>query len=147
MSYAVIRSELKTLLEAIPDVQIVHDHLRWTNKREEILSFYGTSGVLSAWEFTRVRNARGQQALPNRFRSRHFMRIKGYYALADSKESEKVFQDLLDRVLDTLQLSANLNGKATLLLPPDAAIDHQMKGNTLVHRAEIALEIIEDVTF
>jgi hypothetical protein len=148
MSYGTVRDELKAILAAIPGVEKVHDHLRWANRREELLSFYRTSGRFNAWEFTRVREEREQAALPNRFRHRHTMQIHGYYAMREGiPSSETAFQDLTEEVLNTLQRNVQLNGKAEMVFPPSAEYSHEMKSNTLVHRIRITLEITELVNF
>ncbi len=147
MSYATIRAELKTVLESVTDVAVVHDYLRWTNDRSRLLQLYKNNGRINAWEFTRTRNEREQLETGNRFRSTHFMLIKGYFSLKDDAASELTFQDLVEAVADKLQQDANLNGKATLMLPPNSDISHEFKSNVLVHFVEMTLEIFEDVNF
>ena len=156
MSWALIRAEIKTLLEAVTNIGQVHDTLRHSTTWEEMFARYkdDSQGRLLAWELTRDGEGLELEAVGNAvsvepfYRRTHNVLIIGYMALKedDTNPSEKTFQDLVEAVVTKLRQNNLLNEKVLLHIEPQVdSIAHEMFGSVLVHQAIIRFPAIERV--
>ncbi len=99
MALSSIRTAIKTILEGVSGIGIVHDYERWANDWNTFLEFYKTGGKINGWSITRKATPAKKGNVPTMMRTHNFV-IRGYYGLQDSAASEKTFQDLVEAVQD-----------------------------------------------
>lgn len=149
MSLANIRTQLKTILEGVSGIGVVHDYERWANDWATFISFFkpAAQSVINGWQITRRSTREEEHAATQTYRF-HTMVIHGFYSLDDSAASEKTFQDLIETICTTIRQNATLNGAAYHALPPQVAVVEQRKfGDVLCHYGEINVLVEEDVTW
>ncbi len=147
MSWSSIRSQLKTILEGVAGIGIVHDYQRWEIEADGFRTLFVSGGRINVWMITRDASREGELAQNQHYR-RHQVRIIGLYALDDSDATEKTFSDLLESVCDTLRQSNDIGGNAESSGPPQVIRDdHARFAGTLCHYGEVTLEVREDRTF
>lgn len=151
MSLSAIRTEIKTILNSVTDIGVVHDYERWSKDWNTILSLFQPSGkaYIRGWMITR--RATSEQVItqgPGGTNQRdHSFVIKGVFGLKDDTASEKTFQDLLESICTALRGNPTLNGSALGCEPPQVlSVDIRMFSQVLCHYAEIELKASEIVT-
>ena len=102
-----IRTAIKALLDGVPNVGIVHDYERYTDKMSKLKTFYVWKSQLRGWHIRRVRQRRrskdtGRYVVTTRWQ------IRGYLALKDATQTEKVMDDLLDVIIAEFDNNENL---------------------------------------
>ncbi|MCE7873322.1 hypothetical protein DYH09_23505 [bacterium CPR1] len=149
MSYDAIRDALKTRLEAVDDIGVVHSYQRWTAEAPNLPGFntlFKSDGRLNTWMISRVgelsRKAPGDDS---RYAVRHTLQVLAFYAIDDSAASEEVFQDLVSDVLADLRAGDRTLGGACLThSAPEATLDYADFCGVTCHRAEISL-VVEEI--
>ena len=152
MSFATVRTEIKTLLESVAGIGKVHDFRRHTRFWDDFFQRHVADGQVNNWEITRrsftqdvfaVQNAAGNEPF---FHDQHEILITGYMSLNDANETEKTFQTLVDNIIAKIRVNNQLN--STTILPRQLQvpiIEHRTFGGVLVHFAEMTFEAIERV--
>lgn len=152
MSFATVRTEIKTLLESVSGIGKVHDFRRHTRFWDDFFERHIADGKVNNWEITRgsfsqevfaVQNSAGNEPF---FHDQHEVSITGYMSLNDENESEKTFQTLIDNIIAKIRVNNQLNN--TTILPRQLqvpVIEHRTFGGVLVHFAELTFEAIERV--
>lgn len=149
MSLSAIRGEIVKLLKGVTGIGIVHDYERWTADWKRYLALFAPKGqeVINGWTVTRTSSDEEPHAENQHYRF-HRMVIRGYYSHKDDAASERTFQDLVERVCDSLRVNRSLNGVAEHAEPPQVTVvEPRAFGDVLCHYAEIHLTVEEDVTF
>ncbi len=147
MSWANIRTQLKTILEGVSGIGVVHDYQRWDVEADNFQTLYVSGGRIHVWSITRDQSTEGEEAQQQHVRT-HRIRITGVYSLDDSDATEKTFSDLMETICDTLRQNNDLNDAAESSGPPQVTRDdHTRFAGTLCHFGEITLEVREDRTF
>lgn len=151
MSLALIRTEIKTIMDGIDDVGIVHDFERFSPSWEKFLLLFKPPGkkYIRGWEITRKRSTEKgnseDDTATHQYRRFHQMVIKGYYGLQDETATEKIFQDLVETICDTFRANHTLNDTAEDCGTPQAErVETRMFGNVLCHYGEIHLKVEEE---
>jgi len=149
MSLSSIRVALKTLVEGVSGMGIVHDYERHAKDWATYLSFYkkpGTS-VINGWQIIRRSTREEEHAATQTYRFHTFV-INGFYSLDDSVASEKTFQDLIESICTVVRQDADLGGAVFHVTPPTVVVVEQRTfGDVLCHYCELNLQIEEDVTW
>lgn len=148
MSLATIKTEIASIVSAVSGVSNVYKRDRWTVNTEQFNAAFKTaSGKLMGWMITRMKTeeiddtSTGNQA-------KHWIRIRGVYAISDADDSETTFEALVEAVRDALRAKFGLNGKATHTSPPSAAVvDARKFGGVTCHHAEIYMTATEIVAW
>lgn len=155
MALADIRADILDVIEDIPDIGIVHDYERFSNDWTTYLDRFsvtidGTKQV-RGWTIGYAGTPESEQAqfddgtLPVLRSSRWI--IRGYLGLDDSRETEKLFQDLVEDVLDALDDDhVDLHDPADYFHTTPAIVpivEHRVFGSVLCHYCEIALTVTE----
>lgn len=155
MPFADIRKRLATLLGSIDGIGTVHEFRRNTDTWEKLIRRHVKGGRLNSWEISRSNLSEGidtfSGAVGNEdlYDDDHQVVIRGYMTVNDEKATEKVFQDLIDRIIEKLRKDNRLGG--FLLVPVyeraniNVTIDHAMFGNVFAHFAEITFIAVERV--
>ncbi len=147
MSWANIRTQLKTILEGVAGIGTVHDYQRWEIEADNFTTLFVSTGRINTWMITRDASPEDELAQKQHYR-KHQIRIIGIYAMDDSDATEKVFSDLLETICNTLRTNLDLAGTAESHSPPEVKEDNHTKfAGVLCHYGEIAMEVREDVTF
>ncbi len=148
MSLTAIRTELKTVLEAVTDIGPVYDYIRHAplEKKWKLL-FKTSSKILHTWFITRTAvKDEWLTSCENAIRT-HSFQILGFFALKDDDASEKTFQDIIDLVVTALRNAAKqppLSGTALSMTTPQAEpIDHRDFLKVLTHACQITFTVNE----
>ena len=147
MSWANIRTKLKTLIEAVSGIGIVHDYQRWSVESGDDATLFVSSGRYNVCYITRDESLEDFEASDQHYR-RHQVRLIMFYSVDDSDATEKTFSDLMEAICDDLRADATLTTSAESSAPPQVVNDgHTRFRGALCHYGEITVEIREDATF
>ena len=150
MALSDIRSEIKTILEAVDDIGIVHDYDRWAKNWDDFLSLFKTAdNKIHGWCFFRKATPAKRDTMPTIQRTHHF-RIKGIYGLSDADASETTFQDIVEAIQDAFDSKYMLNNAAGVINSGPVQvhlIENRLFGKVLCHYAELDYEVIERVFY
>lgn len=156
MSLSAIYSAIKTQMQAVSGMGIVHDYVRWTPSWPGFLALYKTTGgIINGWAFGRVAMQQRHASL-GAIEQAHVILFRGVYGLDDSAATEKTFQTQIDAMVTKFNDADNEDlGGACLTINPDWGpmdgavglqvdrIDHRLFGTVLCHYAECRLCAIE----
>ena len=153
MAFEPIREALKTLISGVDgiadDQGQVHDYVRHSAFWDKFFADNVGGSRINVWEITRrsmgedletVQNKLGNEPL---FQDNHAVVIIGRMSLNDEDATEKIFQDLIDRIIEAVRKNNRLGG--AVLLPRQlqiAVIDHRTHGGVLCHYTELTYEAI-----
>lgn len=133
---------IKTLLLAVPGVENVYDSVRnWQTEQQFRGGAQTVAGAIQFWFLTRESSSASD--LGPRFTSRkHRIAIHGYAGVADASESEKVFQALIEDVVEALGGDRKLAATARHSSPATVrTVDFRVISNVLCHHAELIVEV------
>lgn len=149
MGLAEIRTEIKTILESVEGIGKVHDYERHTVDWKTFISlFTDTDNRINGWTITRSQVREAQHASLGANIRTHNFRIRGYFGLKDSTQSEKTFQGLIDTVCSAFRTKETLNGTSLKAGPPSVGtISRRHFSGILVHTCDITLEAQEYIQF
>ena len=112
-----IMQALLTPLQAIPDIGHVYPYDRIALEPTSLNGVLGPLPALRYWCLSRAGTAEVWRSNGSIERL-HRLRLRGYLALDDPHASERVYQDLVDEVLDTLARVVTVPGSAEYLTAP-----------------------------
>lgn len=147
MSEALIRAQIKTILQAVTGIGAVHDYERYSRSIiTEFRSLMTASGIVNGWVIHRESSSAEQVIMgpKGQIERVHTFRIAGIYALDDANGSEKTFQAILDAIFAAFKSNGTLNG--TAISHRQMQIDSvtvTKLGDDLYHTAELTLEVME----
>ena len=149
MGLTEIRTEIKNILQSVEGIGKVHDYQRHTVDWKTFLSlFTDANNRVNGWTITRSQVRETQHASRGVNIRHHQFRIKGYFGLKDSTESEKTFQGLIDAACAAFRSKETLNGSSLKSGPPLVGmISRRHFSGILVHTCEITLEVQEYVQY
>lgn len=149
MSYLSIINNIKSLLEAVTGIGRVYDRLVLSHDDETNKSYY--KELLAAkhhvWFITRVSMSAELHTTSHIDRGHNYDLI-GYYAIDDSEETEKTFQQLADGVMNVFDDNDNielLDGVYHLLPSQIISFEPVMFVDVLCHRVIIRLTYEEEL--
>lgn len=152
MSFASLRARVKTTLEAVSKIGQVYDFLRHFTFWEEMRTEAKKDGRVNVWEITRLsaeqilQAPQGLTGVEPCFEDRHAIAIIGHVALDDKDESEKFFQDLIDRVIAAFRVDNTLGDQVLIPQQPQlVSVGHEMFSSVLTHACQINFLAIERV--
>ncbi len=148
MSLASMRSAIKSILEGVAGIGVVHDYERWTVDWATYLSLFRApaQNLINGWTISRASTSEVAFASGRHRRSHRFI-VRGYYSQKDAAGSEKNFQDLIEAVCDGLRGNVSLNGTAESSGPPQVRrVESRTLGDVLCHYCEIGLDADEEMT-
>jgi hypothetical protein len=117
MSLTDITAAILSALGTIPDLGHLYPYDRITVDPTALNGVMGPLSTLRFWCLSRVATQeiwRGNGSVERL----HRLRLRGFLALDDSQASERVFQDLLDQVQDTLNAVVTVPGSAEYVSAP-----------------------------
>ncbi len=153
-NYLAILADIKTNLEAITDIGIVHDYYRYVANPTKFVTLFsytptGGSKHIRGWEITRIRAPEHKRGAYFRH---HIFKLTGYLGLKDTDATDKIFQALIDAVCEKFRTASDgatwyyLDGDNSDNSPCQVEIiEPRMFGETLCHYAEIILLVTERI--
>lgn len=156
MPLADIRTALKTILETVDGIGIVHDYDRWSVHWKTFLEHYKTAeGKINGCSIRRVA-APSERGTNPYLRRRHLFVVKYIYGVRDADATGVVFDDLIEAVMNSLNSNYKL---ATPAAPNGVAgvensgpmqlkvSEDRMFGDVFCHFAELEYEIRERLVY
>ncbi|MDH3975612.1 MAG: hypothetical protein OEV42_15145 [Deltaproteobacteria bacterium] len=142
MSESAIRTEIKGILDGVTGIGIVHDYQRWAANRGKFIDFFKDTGTgaIFGWEITRT-GAKIDKVSRNYNVTHHFL-LKGYYAVKDAAESEKLFNAVIESIVSTL-VNATITGTQGTATPQVPLIERRPVNGIQCHYGEIKLDVSE----
>lgn len=143
------RAEIKSVLEGVADIGMVHDYERWMDDWAQLLVLFkatiGGMDQLRAWTITLSQVQQeviGFQGggIDETILVRYTYRVRGYLALDDSAATEKTFAALVMAVMTALEANTTLQGAVLERDGPVvslATLEHRMFAGVLCHYAEL----------
>jgi hypothetical protein len=96
MSEATIRATVKSTLESVSGIGVVHDYMRDSRSATKFINLLTSGGIVNGWMFSRT--ATHSEWLEDSTLRGHTFTIKGYYELNDLNASEKNFQGIITAI-------------------------------------------------
>ena len=114
MSEALIRAQIKSILEGVTGIGVVHDYNRYPRSLADYLKLMTSSKKVNGWTISRQNTPSEKKTagVGGKFERRHRFSISGIYELDDAAGSEKTFQGILDAIFDAFKANGDLNGTA-----------------------------------
>jgi len=139
MSEVLIRTQIKTILETVSGIGVVHAYERYSRSLAELFLLMTKNGKINGWMVHRASTSSTREVYPLIERSHEF-KIMGLYELDDVAASEVTFQALLEAIFTAFKSKATLNATALDSEPISIdAVDTQDYGGRLFHTAEMTL--------
>jgi hypothetical protein len=145
MSLSLIRTKIKTKLEAISGVENVYDYKRYSADLATYKDLFINDSRVNTWDverktFSKISHG-GHGDVEDS--SDDFV-IRGFYSVYEKLTSEKTFQDLVETICADFLNDPTLGGTATLLrIPITGEFSTVMLGNVLCHQVQINISIID----
>jgi hypothetical protein len=147
MSEALIRAEIKTILEAVSGIGVVHAYERYSRSLAEFFSLMTSGGKVNGWMIHRVSTDSRRETYPMIWRYHEF-KIMAIYELDDVNASEVTFQAILDAIFEAFKSKNTLNGTALDSEPVSIdSVETEEYGNRLFHTAVLTLTACERATY
>jgi hypothetical protein len=135
-------SSIKNILESVNGVENVYDSVRnWQTEQQFRAGARTQAGSIQFWFLTRESSSASDLG-PQFTARRHRVAVHGYAGVADAAESEKVFQGLIEAVVEALGDDRTLQGTARHCGPATVrTVDFRVISNVLCHHAEVILDV------
>ncbi len=148
MSQPAILAAIKAKLLLVDGITIVHDYERYCKDMTTFLNLFKTDdNLFHGWMISRSAMT-SEQSSRTQTRRTHRYKILGIYALDDSAASEKIFQAIIESIINAFDADADLGGICAGAAPMRAeTIDNRIFGNVLCHYAELYLDVPESATY
>jgi len=160
MSLDLIRAAIKSIMEEVSGIGKVHDYQRLTHEWKQYQKLFTKDDIVNMWEIERTEARRWVEATQGPAggveRVVHNFVLRGFYRINDVQESDKTFQNLVERVCHAFRTKPKLTVAGveyaelvyeTVTVPIIATIYKDMLGAVLCHIAEINVSVQEKVTF
>ena len=102
MSYLTILSRVKTILESVSNIGIVHDFPRFTADLSVQHERFVSNGILHTWMIERKSFEPTTKGVMSQVFRKHVFEIVGFYEVNDANVTEKTFQNLIDDICDPI---------------------------------------------
>ncbi len=150
MSEALIRAQIKTILEGVSGIGEVHDYERLSLSLAEYLELMttgtGASKKVNGWTIHRESTLTQISSFQTYMRNHNF-RIHGIYEVNDDDASEKTFQGIVDAIFTEFLANLDLNGTALEADPINIeSVDVDEFAGRAFHTAELSLSVREEVS-
>ena len=141
MSDSALRATIKTLLEEVTAIYVVHDYQRYAATDAAFIAlFKNAESTVNGWEITH--NGFRLKRMGRKIKLTHYYKYKGYYSLNDATESENAFAAIVDAVVLKL-CSKPVTGAEMHIVPESGAIQRKVFGTDICHCVEIDHEVAE----
>lgn len=146
MSDSTIRASIKALMQTVPGIGVVHDYDRWTVDSAALVALFKTdptdkTAPLHGWEITRDAVQLAWLS-GNRYKATHSYVIRGYYALKDAVASEKLFNLIVDALVQAF-IDHKLPNVEFHPVPAVTKIAPWIFAGVMCHHAELRIQTTE----
>ncbi len=121
MSLEAIRAAIVAVLQRVPDIGRVHDFERYAANLNDLKAIYVATidgqEQLRGWFVRRLTTTEITPAL-GIYDDTHAWEIRGYMALADGAQSEKIFDGLIEAIRAAFRQDENLGGVVDTTITP-----------------------------
>jgi hypothetical protein len=147
MSLALIKTQIKTKLEAITGVENVYDYKRFCSDWVTYKDLFVKDSKVNTWEIERKSFSRtGRGGSGDIEDVTHEFIIRGFYSFYDTLESEKTFQNLVETICANFINDPTLGGKAQMVqMPITGEFSTGKLGEVLCHIVEINITIVDRI--
>jgi len=148
-----VSDSIVSILSTVPGVGHVYPRERWATNWDDMFTLFKDvpTGTLRAFQVIRraVTSDSVSESIGVVSRWRHSFSVSGILSHSDKNDSDKIFQNLIDSVLEKL---VPVNDSRLVIISPNIYIEKPPSissisliqfGDVLVHLSEIDLEIIE----
>ena len=145
MSDSTLRASIKTLMDTVTGIGMVHATSRWAADDAKLRSLFqkNANAPLHGWEITREGIPQNQRITNAKYKWTHSYLVLGHYAVRDNV-SEPLFNAVVDVVCQKF-LDNIIPGSEAPHPVPTVTIKEWMFGGVLCHRAEIRIQVAEIV--
>lgn len=145
MSLSLIRTQIKTKLEAITGVEKVYDYKRFCADLATYNTLFIKDSKVNTWDIERKSFERiGHGGSGDVEDVINTFVIRGFYSFYDALATEKTFQDLVETICADFISDPTLGGKANIVhIPITGEFSMAFLGAVLCHMVIIEI-IIED---
>lgn len=149
MSEALIRAQIKVILEAVTGIGVVHSYERYARSITDFRNLMTSAGVVNGWVIHRESTTAEQVTMgpKGQIERNHTYRIAGIYEHNDASASETTFQTIIDAIFAAFKANGTLN--ATAISHRQIQVDSVTItkdgefGDDIYHTAELTLEVME----
>lgn len=155
MSLPKIRLQIKNILSKVRGVGKIYDYERWATTWEELINLFRDSkNNINVWMITRRKTNKYILAQGGEDTRIHLFIIKGIMGLNDKRGTEKIFQDLIEDIVEKFDSYDTLNNSAWSICPVSGVgkltsgiqvevVEPRMFGSVLCHFCELHLFVQE----
>ena len=155
-NYLEIVTDIKTRMETVTDVGVVHKYYRWNQSQVDFINFFiynptNQPRQIRGWEITRISATEHHKGCYYRH---HKFKLSGFMSFQDIRATDLIFQSLIDEVCNVFRnVDAPVDSKWWYMdgdneetSPAQTPIiKPKMFGNVLCHTTEITLTITERI--
>ena len=147
MSLSLIRTKIKTKLEAISGVEKVYDYKRFCADLATYKDLFIKDSKVNTWEIQRRSFERiGHGGSGDVQDVTHAFIIRGFYSFYDSLATEKTFQDLVETICADFISDPTLGGVANIVnIPITGEFSMGFLGAVLCHVINIEISITDRI--
>ncbi len=146
MSEATTRADIKTLIDAVPNIGVVYDYVRFAALWNNYLALFKTtisgSEVIRGWTITCIGFDEVQLTYgnPGSIQRNYVYKIEGYFGLDDVNASEKAAMLIVEDVVVTLRSNIESGSDDEGNYPASLTVfENRDFGGVLCHYAEVTL--------
>lgn len=149
MSEATIRASIKTAVEGVSNVGVVHDYERWAADWSAFLDLFKTkisgSDVIRGWTITCESFPQEQYTFGARgsIQRSYTYKVRGYFGLDDSAASEKTAMVVVEDVVEAFDTDLDSSTQVTNFPASLTVFEPRLLGDVLVHYAEVTVVVEE----
>jgi len=147
MSLSLIKTQIKTKLEAISGVEKVYDYKRFCSDWVTYKDLFVKDSRVNTWEIERKSFSRMARGGPGDIEDvTHEFIIRGFYSFYDALATEKTFQNLVETICADFIDDPTLGGKAKIVhMPITGEFTMGMLGQILCHVVTINISISDRI--
>ena len=147
MSYTTVKDQLLATLEAVDGVVNAYGYFRYARRLDERDAKFvdEDTNQLHTWMLTRA-SAPSKGALDGDITRSHVFQAHGYREIVDTDESEIVFQELTESILNAFNDARTIDEDAAIMDSAQLlAFENVMFCGVLCHHAVIEITVEDDV--
>lgn len=139
-----IRDAIKTIMETVPDIGVVHTFERFAKRSSEFKAFYQYEDQIRGWYIRRLKTPASSGGI-GLYDETYTWQIRGFMSLADEAQTERVFDELIESLVQAFRNYDTLNDTVTTSIVSNQAglqverVGHVMLAGVLCHEAVLSL--------
>lgn len=144
MSETAIRGTVKSTLQGVSGIGVVHDYIRESRSPTKFIELLIATGgtTVNGWMFSRIQT-NAEWADFQKISHTHVYTIEGYYEIVDGSGSEKTFQDLISAIQTACDAATALNSLVPAPPLQVGFVGHKEIADKLYHHCILTLSVGE----